>query len=359
MKTRTLAHLLAFGALCGVQVPIALPADPPSMKTPDLTVPRQRGPAPDVHVLAAPSPKAAVVDQPNPLRDSAVAKVYKIAPRAFNPEAAAGFLKILGMKPKDRKPESTAVNFLYREDKGAVFTYEQRISEFAYGNDSVAFLDTKDHVPDSLIRRRTDEILKGIFGEKSLQYAFVNFEKTMVTRRDEKQAESAPMPAYYIGRYVRKLGGRHILGDEFQVRVSYGAGGRVNYLSYRDPLLTDSSNTMKMPTREMVDAYLHEWARDPRRLGRQVYPYHPDKLRVRGLKPVKIFDSYVLEQDKEGRRLLPRITVLAEVSLSIPTKPLSAPAPPGPVLLHFHFPCTQSVGLCWPDGKQAMDLSRG
>ena len=78
------------------------------------------------------------------------------------------------------KPESSAVNRVYRDNRGAILTYEKGVSEWAYGYDTVAFLDPREYIDDSLIRtvtdRRLKEFLKGRMGE----YAFVNFEKTMV-----------------------------------------------------------------------------------------------------------------------------------------------------------------------------------
>lgn len=305
---------------------------------------------------------------PDPLKDSATARQYKVGNKPFNREEADHFLKVFAFKAKG-KPESTAVNWVYRDARGALLTYEQGMSEFAYAFDSVPFLDPKEYVPDSLIRSKTDGLLKSILRDRAGEYSFINFEKTMVQARDTtlKQGAAPSLPAYYLGRYVRKLDGRFVLGENFQIRLSYGQGGAVNYLSYRNPSLKESPVKVKVATKEMVNAYLEKWRKEPSRLGRQYYPYHPDHLRIKALKPVKVIESYVLVQEKfrdnpgmDGTYLSPRITVLAEAVLYNSQKRLKLPAPTGPVLMHFHFPCTPAAGLCWPDGKQGIqEAARG
>lgn len=294
--------------------------------------------------------------------DSATARQYKVGNRIFTKEEEKQFFSAFSFQPRG-KPESSAVIKLYRDAKGATVSFEKGMSEVAFAFDSVAFLSPKDYVPDSLIRTKTDGHLKSFLKEKMDQYAFVNFEKTMVQARDTAQKEGvAPaVPAFYVGRYIRKLGGRYVLGDNFQIRLSVGRSGTVNYLSFRNPTLTDSTTMVKVPTREMVQEYLDRWAKDRTRLGRRTYPYHPDNLRIRSLKPVKVFESYVLVQEKfrenpakGGLYLTPKVTVLAEAVLVPSQKRLKMPAPKAPVLLHFHFPCTPAAGLCWPDGKQGM-----
>lgn len=331
---------------------LALPRPLPAAENPATQAP--------LRTAQAATPAAS---RPDPLQDSAVARQWRVGTRPFSREDAKRYLSILNFNPKG-KPESTAVNWIYRDQRGALLIFEKATSEWAYAYDSVAFLEPREYVPDSLIRTRTDGLLKGFLKEKADSYAFVNYEKTMVQARDTASKEGAapPVPAYYIGRYLRKLDGRYVLGDNFQVRIGVGRANAVSFISFREPVLTDSSLKVKVPTQDMVRAYLEKWARDKSRLGRRVYPYHPDKLRIRSLKPVKVFESYVLVQEKfrdnpskDGTYLAPKVTVLAEAVLAPSQKRLKLPAPPAPVLLHFHFPCTPGAGLCWPDGEQGLE----
>ena len=103
------------------------------------------------------------------------------------------------------------------------------------------------------------------------------------------------------------------------------------------------------------------WQKSRTRPQRIIYPYHPEKLRVRSLKPIKAFESYVLTQEKfreapqqDGTYLMPTVTVLVEATLAPTTRKLAEPAPTGPILLHINFPCRPESGLCWPDGAQEL-----
>jgi hypothetical protein len=299
----------------------------------------------------------------DPRKDSALVRKYKVGNRPFTRQELKELQTALQFKPVG-KPESSAVLIAYRDAKGASFSFEGSVSEWAYANDSLPQLTPRDTVPDSLIRGKTDVHLRTFLREKAAQYAFVNFEVTQMQERDtsSKAGVKPAVPVYYIGRYLRKLNGRYILGDRFQVRIGVGRGNAVSFISYRDPALIDSSQLVKIPTREMVEEYLAKWAREPGRLGTRHYPFHPDKLRIRKLKPVKVFESYVLMPEKyrespakDGVYLVPRITVLAEADLARSTRQLKEPHPQAPVLLHFHFPCTPGAGLCWPDGKQGLE----
>jgi hypothetical protein len=316
---------------------------------------------PEAHVVPADPTRVAPPPQSNdPVtashKDSVKARKFKVGLRPFSKEEAKRLLTRFKMKAG--KLDSNGVNYSYREERGAFLAYEPGISEFSYVNDSVPFLDRKEFVPDSLIRNLTDKHLESLLGRSAGEYAFVNFEKTMVQPRDEasKPGVGEAVPAYYIGRYLRKLEGRYVLGENFQVRLGVGRGGAVNYLSWREPAVMPAEEPVMIPSRESVEAYLAKWYKERSRLGKQHFPYHPDRPRIQSLKPVKVFESYVLAQEKfrenpgkDGTYLVPRVTVLAEAVLERQRKRQGIPHPPSPVLMHFHFPCTPEAGLCWPD----------
>lgn len=356
VKSATSAVLTSAPAAAAPTATVPAPTAP---KTPP---PASTAPtAPTPATTTAPAPAAPPsTNQPAPKQDSVVARQYKVGNRPYSDKEAKQFLTVLNFKPKG-KPESTAVNIIYRDARGATLAYEKALSEWAYAYDTVAFLDPKEYIADSLIRTVTDGRLKEFLRGKMAEYAFVNFEKTMVQPRSPDGKESGKeVPAYYIGRYLRKLGGRYVLGDNFQARIGVGRAHAVSFISYREPLLTDSLN-VTVPSKELVEEYLAKWSRNRSRLGRQIYPYNPDNLRIRSLKPVKVFESYVLVREKfredpskDGIYLAPRVTVLAEAALVPSQKRLKVPPTPSPVLLHFHFPCTPQAGLCWPDGAQGI-----
>jgi hypothetical protein len=185
----------------------------------------------------------------------------------------------------------------------------------------------------------------------------------MVQKKDPEAKDNKPappVPAFYTGRYVRKLDDRLVLGDAFQIRIGYGEGGAPQSFSFRDPVATEGG-AVKAPTKEHVLDSLARWAKSRTRPRNLLYPFHPDGLRVRDIKPIKAFDSYVVTQEKfrenpqmDGTYLMPSVTVLAQVTLVPSTKKLRQPPPPEPIILHFHFPCRPEAGLCWPDGKQDM-----
>ena len=357
-RAATLAALAALSALAPlIHSQVAAPAD-------------SARPATVVKPTAVPAPATAVrpaasAAQPAARQDSVVARQYKVGDRPFSEKEARQFLSVLNFKVKG-KPESTAVIRMYRDERGATLSYETAMSEWAYAYDTVAFLGPQEYLADSLIRTVTDGRLKEFLRGRMGEYAFVNYEKTLVQPRSpDGQETGKEVPAYYIGRYLRKLGGRYVLGDNFQARIGVGRAYAVSFISYRDPLLTDSSLRVTVPSKELVEEYLAKWSRDRSRLGRPVYPYHPDNLRIRGLKPVKVFESYVLVKEKfredpsrDGTYLAPRVTVLAEADLAPSRKRLKVPAPASPLLLHFHFPCTPQAGLCWPDGKQDLQSAQ-
>jgi hypothetical protein len=226
-------------------------------------------------------------------------------------------------------------------------------------------LTEKDLLPDSLIRTRTDAMLKKLLAEKADRYAFANYEVTQIQKKEGegKGKVSAPVPAFYTGRYVRKLEDRIVLGDAFQIRLGYGEGGTPQSFSLRDPVVAEGG-TVRVPTKEFIMDSLARWAKSRTRPQRMIYPFHSEKLRIRTLKPIKAIESYVLTQEKfrdtpqqDGSYLVPTVTVLAEVTLAPSDKKLAEPAPEGPIVLHFNFPCRPETGLCWPDGKQEMQGS--
>lgn len=299
---------------------------------------------------------------PAPSKDSAIAKRYKILNRPLNADEIKYFLDAFQMRDYG-KPESSAVNWIWRSKQGGLMSYEVGSSEMGFANETVPMLSPKDYRPDSLIQSQSDQILKGILRGKAERYVFANFEITMVQKKtpDTKDAVQPPVPAFYYGRYLRKVDDRLILGDAFQIRIGYGEGGALQSFSFRDPVLADGGS-IKVPTKQMIIDSLKRWERSKTHTRAYAYPFHPDHLNIRSLKPVKVFESYVTSQEKfregsqmDGTYLLPSVTVLAEVLVSPSRKKMSVPAPEGPVLLHFHFPCRPASGLCWPDGNQDLD----
>ncbi|MBW8888254.1 MAG: hypothetical protein JF616_10905 [Fibrobacteres bacterium] len=295
-------------------------------------------------------------------KDSTLAKSYRILNRPVNKDEVKYFLTRFKMKDAG-KPESTAVNWVWRDKSGALLTYEPGMSELGFSDESVPMLDKKDYVPDSLIRFRTDGILRELLQEKADRYAFANYEITMVQKKSPETKDQVlpAVPAYYFGRYIRKLDDRLVLGDAFQVRLSYGAGGATQLFSLRDPVLAEGA-PVKVPTRQYVADSLVRWTNSRTRPRTLLYPYHPDRLRIRDIKPVKILESYVETTEKfrdapqlDGTYLMPSVTVLAQVYLYPSATKSKEPPPVEPILLHFHFPCRPGAGLCWPDAGQGME----
>lgn len=295
-------------------------------------------------------------------KDSTVAKRYRILDRPLNQEEIRYFLARFRMKEVG-KPESTSVNWIYRGKGGASLAYEPGVSEMAFADDSVPLLGTKDILPDSLIRYKTDAILREIMQDKAGRYAFANYEITLVQKKgaDAKAKVLPPTPAFYTGRYIRRLDNRLVLGDAFQIRATYGGGGAVQSFSLRDPVLAEAG-TMRIPSRDFISDSLARWAKSRTHTRNPIYPYHADHLRIREIKPVKVLETYVVAAEKfrdtpqlDGNYLVPAVTVLAEVKLSAPQAKASQPLPQGPILLHFHFPCRPDAGLCWPDGGRNLE----
>ncbi len=261
------------------------------------------------------------------------------------------------------KPESTSVNWVFRDKSGSILTYEPGTSELGYANESVPMLDPKDYMPDSLIRMRTDALLRELIEGKTERYAFANHEITLVQKKGpgEKDKPSPAVPAFYTGRYIRKLDNRLVLGDAFQVRLTYGGGGAAQAFSLRDPVLTEAA-PQKIPTRQFITDSLARWSNSRTRPRDLIYPFHSERLRIRSIKPVKVLETYVVAEEKfrdtpeaNGTYLVPAVTVLAEVSLAESASKLKSSPVNSPVLLHFHFPCRPGSGLCWPDGRQGME----
>ncbi|MEO6095622.1 MAG: hypothetical protein ABIW76_08060 [Fibrobacteria bacterium] len=309
----------------------------------------------------ADSLKAAALRPPPPNMDSASAKRFRVMNRPHNKDQIKYFLGQFGMK-EAAKPDSTAVNWIYRDKKGGILTYETGYSDLTYSNESVGMLTEKDLVPDSLIHTRTDAMLKKILTEKADRYTFANYEITLFQKKEgEGIGKVYPaVPAFYTGRYVSKLEDRIVLGDAFQIRLAYGEDGTLQFFSLRDPVVAEAGSS-RVPTKEFILDSLARWAKSRTRPQRITYPFHPDKLRVRTLKPLRAFESYVLTQEKhrdnpqqDGTYLVPTVTVLAEATLAPSGRRLAEPAPEGAVILHFNFPCRPETGLCWPDGKQEM-----
>jgi hypothetical protein len=295
-------------------------------------------------------------------KDSTLAKSYRILNRPVNKDEVKYFLTRFKMKDAG-KPESTAVNWVWRDKSGALLTYEPGMSELGFSDESIPMLDKKDFVPDSLIRFRTDGILRDLLQEKADRYAFANYEITMVQKKSPETKDQVlpPVPAYYIGRYIRKLDDRLVLGDAFQIRLGYGAGGATQLFSLRDPVLAEAP-PVKIPTRQFVADSLVRWTNSRTRPRTLLYPFHPDRLRIRDIKPVKILETYVETTEKfrdtpqlDGNYLVPSVTVLAQVYLYPAAAKSKEPTPADPILLHFHFPCRPGAGLCWPDAGQGME----
>jgi hypothetical protein len=292
-------------------------------------------------------------------QESNLVKRFKILNRPLNRDEAKYFLTFFQIDPAT-KPESSAVNTVWRGKPGIGLSYEVGTSEIAYSNENVPMLNIKEILPDSLIRIKTDELLKKIMQSKAERYTFANYEVTMVQKKDPERNDSIEpaVPAFYIGRYVRKLEGRVVLGDAFQIRLGYGEGGAVQAFSFRDPILVEGAAIL-VPTKEKIIDSLKRWEKSKTHTRAYAYPYHADKLNIKSLKPIKVFDSYVIASEKfrqapdlDGNYLVPSVTVLAKVTVSPSKKKNAQPLPPDPIILHFHFPCRPEVGLCWPDGNQ-------
>jgi hypothetical protein len=307
-----------------------------------------------------------------PSKDSAVAKRYKILDRPLNRDEVSYFLAAFQLH-WESKPDSSPMSTVWRDKQGAIMSYEPGISEMAFTSENTAMLGQKDIVPDSLIRSETDEILTSILKAKADRYVFANYEITMVQKKNATSKEAngkdvtgrdgvqPPVPAFYIGRYIRKVDERIVLGDAFQIRIGYGAEGAIQTFSFRDPVLADGGS-INVPTRQMVLDSLKRWERSKTHTRAYTYPYHSDHLHIRSLKPVKVFESYVMAQEKNrdaaqmgGSYLLPSVTVLAQVIVSPSKERNSESVPTEPVLLHFHFPCRPASGLCWPDGPKDLE----
>jgi len=99
---------------------------------------------------------------------------------------------------------------------------------------------------------------------------------------------------------------------------------------------------------------LRKWQQSKTHSRPTEYPDHPGHLKILAIKPIKVFESYLVENLKGSQALEPSITVFAEVKLSRASEKSAFPQPPEPTYMHFHFPCRPSIGLCWPDGNQGI-----
>lgn len=345
--------------------PIATPANPAS--NPPATIQ-------DPGLIAKPTPvdTSRLTTPVQPDKDSVTAWRFKIVQRPFNRGDAKNFLAAFGFKDPD-KGESTLVNWVFRDKKRpATLAYTAMTSEFAFADRSVSHLAPSEFVPDSLIRPKAEALLKSVLRDRATIYPFINFETTMFQKKqlsaNEKGRKDSvhssrdsvlpPVPAYYAGRFIRRLNNRYVLGDGFQVRLGFGKGGAIHHFFYRNPGLSDSTE-IRLPTREKVEGMVDEWIRKNPSPKGLVYPYHADNLSVRSLRKVKVFESYIETNEKfsgksslDGAYLVPRVTVLVEAKLRPSRKKNALPHPDAPVLLHLHFPCTPGAGLCWPEGKE-------
>jgi len=138
----------------------------------------------------------------------------------------------------------------WTDNAGVTAAYFPQKSMLTFYNSNTAKLNRDETIPKTLIRSKTDPILKTILKENFNNYQFVNSEIQFVQRRSEtnKEGVDKPMPMYYSGRYLRKLDGRLILGDAFQVKVTLGSKGLVNSLEYSEPLL-QPQNKVVIPTK--------------------------------------------------------------------------------------------------------------
>ena len=324
--------------------PLARTAADTAKTTVPVTSPEAAAPAPTSKALPSGNQAGAKSKQ-----DSLEAKVYRISARPFDNQEMKSFLAAFDMKDVG-KPDSNAVNRVYRDKGGAVLAYEPDISEVGFVNGKVPVLGPDDFIPDSLIRTKTDPMIRKLLKDRADRYVFANYEATYIQSRIGKDAkEIGPaVPAFYIGRYIRKIDERIVLGDAFQIRLGYGKGGGIQAFSFRDPVLTQAG-TVTVPKRKTIIDSLARWTKSRTRTKRLTYPFHADKPRVLALKPLRVVESYVEVQEKDGLFIKPSVTVLAQATLEAPTRKQSEPVPPDPVILHFHFPCRSGAGLCWPD----------
>lgn len=242
----------------------------------------------------------------------------------------------------------------WSDNSGVTAAYFPQKSMITFFNSRSAKLNKEEIIPDTLIKGKTDPILKNFLRENFNNYQFVNFETQFIQRRNAANQDSVdkPVPTFYTGRYLRKLDGRLILGDVFQANVTVGSRGLLKSLEYREPMLV-AQNKVSVPTKAFVLDSIRKWQESKTHSRPSEYPNHPAHLKILAIKPIKVFESYLVENQKGGQSLVPSITVFAEVKLSKVKEKSSFPQPPEPTYLHFHFPCRPASGLCWPDGIQA------
>ncbi|MEO7427190.1 MAG: hypothetical protein ABI036_18525 [Fibrobacteria bacterium] len=310
---------------------------------------------------AADSAKVAA-SKPQPgKQDSVMARQYRIANRPISSEQIKRFANLFGMKDL-AKPETSAIISLYRDKGGALLSYEARRSATSYTNPNVNMLAEKFTVSDSLIKGKTDALLKSILREKAEHYVYANYEVEFFQKKDSGDKGGKiypPVVAYCTGRYTRKLDERVVLGDAFQIRMTYGEGGAPSSFSLRDPVTTEAE-AVKVPTRAHVEDSLARWSKSRSKPRHLLYPYGHDSLVISDLKPLRTFESYMVVDRKfkdpklDGSYLVPTVTVLAQVKLRASKRRVREIPPPDPIILHFQFPCRPETGLCWPDGKQGM-----
>lgn len=294
------------------------------------------------------------------------AATYKVSPRPFNNEEGKRLLKSFNLDSS--QGFMTGPNVRQFRSQGldsAVLSYVEARSEFAYFRNNVPAVKEGGQ-KDTVIRRQAVALLKQALGDKASQYSFTNVERV----RTATAQDTTPRDAYYFGRFVMKSGDRHHLGSSYEARIGFGADGVPMLLTAKDPLRT-RTGMVKVPTRTAVWDSLDRWRKSKCHPVRIRYSEHPDLPYISELAVTQILDTYVEAGPERPvsavagqatttvKDLVPRVTVVAQARLRRPIQPdpnQTVVPLPDPFLMYFHFPCTPSAGLCWPDGQKEVLL---
>ncbi|MDB5048690.1 MAG: hypothetical protein JWO30_1761 [Fibrobacteres bacterium] len=288
--------------------------------------------------------------------------VYKISAKPFSREDAKQFIGTFGVV-RSQEMEIGKGNFQYRSAGGdsGIINYFGPSSELSYyrRNTPTWGRDGKP-LDDRMIRMKTDSLLKKVLGERAKDFSFTNVEKSRMSTIEDTTLRDE----YYFGRYVMKLNNRHVLGGDFQVRAGFGANDMPAFFSFRDPARTQSG-VENVPTRGAVWDSLSRWKKSRNKPVCLRFSSHPDMPYITDLAVTQIINTYVeITAPPNGdsapaKVLVPRVTVVATARLKRPREPEKNQTTfplQDPLVMYFHFPCTPSLGFCWPDGENEVFL---
>jgi hypothetical protein len=239
-----------------------------------------------------------------------------------------------------------------------IASYREATSELTITDTASPEAADREPLADSAVEQISTALLRKLLPEEAANFAFTNKEVIQVQRESDK----APHPAFYFGRFVRKIDGRLVLGAAFQLRIGFGANQAIRQITYSNAGL-GGSEEIKTDSRVKVYKLLQSVQQGKNRLKNFRYPYSPDHLPVQSLMVTNVFHSYVLagerteKTENSPQTLVPVVTVLAVATVG-PVRGRKGPPelPSGPLYLHFNFPCTPGFGLCWP-GEQPRAIS--